>query len=120
MTVVALVSDLMLASRIEAAATTAQAAFLRIDAIDELPPPSEVSLVLVDWSERGRDWGARLQRWRASTPTSSQPRVVLFGFHTDLEGHAAAKREGTGPMLARSKLLSDLPRLIGAASTPSP
>jgi hypothetical protein len=38
--------------------------------------------------------------------------VVLFGPHTDLAAHAEARAAGLGPMLARSKLLADLPTLL--------
>ena len=50
--------DLMLASRVYAAATAADAQIERLDSIEQLPPPETLDLVLVDWSERGDSWGA--------------------------------------------------------------
>jgi hypothetical protein len=38
--------------------------------------------------------------------------VILFGPHGDLEAHAAARATGLGPMIARSKLVADLPTLV--------
>lgn len=120
MTVVALVRDLILASRIEEATVAANATFRRIDSIEDLPPPADVSLAFVDWSERQPDWGGRLREWRGQAEVSSGARLVLFGPHTDLDGHAAAKRQGTGPMMSRSKLVADLPMLVRAAVAATP
>lgn len=109
----AVVSDLMLFSRIDAAATAASATLMRVDAPSDLGPPSSIDLVLVDWSARGGGWDADLSRWCAkATP---RPRVVLFGQHTDLKAHAAARAAGLGPMWARSRLLRELPELLAPA-----
>jgi hypothetical protein len=64
--------------------------------------------VLVDWSARQPDWADALRRL-------SSPRLVLFGPHTDLEAHAAARDAGLGPMWARSKLLASLRNVMGRA-----
>jgi hypothetical protein len=61
--------------------------------------------VLVDWSARQPHWADALRRL-------SGPRLVLFGPHTDLEAHAAARDAGLGPMWARSRLLSGLASLL--------
>lgn len=105
MRVAAVVRDLMLFSRIEAAATAAGASLLRVDAPLDLGPEDTFDLILVDWSARGPDWPDALRARTAS-------RVVLFGPHTDLEAHAAARAAGLGPMWARSKLVSELPLLV--------
>jgi hypothetical protein len=105
MRVAAVVSDLMLFSRIEAAATAAGASLLRVDAPAELPADEPFDLVLVDWSTRSSDWADALRARTAS-------HVVLFGPHTDLEAHAAARAAGLGPMWARSKLVWELPSLV--------
>jgi hypothetical protein len=103
MKVAAVVSDLMLFSRIESAVRAAGAELTRVDSPSDIPPDAEV--VLVDWSARQPDWAATLRRL-------SGPRLVLFGPHTDLEAHAAARDAGLGPMWARSRLLSGLASLL--------
>jgi hypothetical protein len=102
MKVAAVISDLMLYSRIESAATAAGASLTRVDSPAQLP--ADLDLVLVDWSARQADWTDAL----GAVPG----RVILFGQHTDLEAHAAARAAGLGPMWARSKLLVDLPRVM--------
>ena len=60
-----------------------------------------------------------------ASPTTAKPaialppgehtvRVVVFGPHTDLEAHAAARAAGIGPMMARSKLVTSLAELLVA------
>lgn len=111
MRVAAVVSDLMLFSRIEAAAAVSGASLLRADAPSDLPADPPADLVLVDWSARTSDWADALVAWRASAPSA---RVILFGPHTDLEAHAAARDARLGPMWARSKLVAELPALLRA------
>jgi hypothetical protein len=96
-------SELMLASRVDAAAATAGATLVRVD--DPAVLPGGLDLVLVDWSERRPGWDALLRG-------SDGARVILFGPHTDLDAHAAARAAGLGPMWARSKLLSELATLL--------
>lgn len=107
MKVAVVVSDLILYSRIESAAHRSGAELVRSDHPAGLP--EGVDLVLVDWSARGGDWGAALRSAR-----EAGARVVLFGPHTDLEAHAAARGEHLGPMQARSKVLSALPKLMSS------
>lgn len=105
MRVAAVVADLMLFSRIDAAATAVGASLLRVDSPPELPDGEAFDLILVDWSARQPDWPDALRRRTAS-------RVILFGPHTDLEAHAAAREAGLAPMWARSKLAAELPSLV--------
>ena len=104
MRVAAVMSDLMLFSRIDAAATAAGVFLVRVDSPAQLP--AELDLILVDWSARAPDWADALHRRTANA------RVILFGRHTDLEAHAAARAAGLGPMWARSKLVSELSDLV--------
>lgn len=106
MKVAAVVSDLMLYSRIESAARVSGASLLRVDSPDQIPfdGPHRPELVLVDWSARDPSWSDPLRALR-----DAGTRVILFGPHTDLEAHAAAKSAGLGPMMARSKLVANLP-----------
>ena len=96
MRVGAVIDDLMLYSRIDAAATSAGADLVRVSSPVDLP--ADVDLVLVDWSARQPAWADALR--------ASSARVILFGRHTDLEAHADARAAGLGPMWARSKLVA--------------
>ena len=97
-----MVTDLMLYSRIEAAARVADVELVRVDTPQQVPPDAD--LVLVDWSNRRPHWTDGLR--------DLQARVILFGPHTDLEAHADARAAGLGPMWARSKLVAELPSLF--------
>ena len=99
MRVAAVMTDLMLYSRIESAAAASGASLVRVDSPFELP--DDLDLVLVDWSARQPDWTDALRDRITS-------RIILFGQHTDLDAHAAARAAGIGPMWARSKLLTGL------------
>lgn len=112
MTVALLARDLMIASRIAAAAERAGLPFTRADDPSALPSAGSVDLLLVDWGDRAPDWGALITDWCARAPESARPRVVLFGPHVDLAAHAAARATGLGPMVARSKLVADLDSLV--------
>lgn len=109
--IVALVRDLLFATRIADAAFAAGRPFLRVDDPAQLPPPESVEVIFVDWGDRRAGWGTRLAAWLASS-RDGRPRLVLFGPHADLDAHAAARGAGLGPMLARSKLLADLRTLL--------
>ena len=113
MTVALLGRDLIIASRIAAAAERATVPFARFGDPVELPAPAQVRLLLVDWGDRAAGWGEQISAWSAAAPQSARPRILLFGPHVDLEAHAAARSAGLGPMLARSKLIADLPALLG-------
>jgi hypothetical protein len=106
--VAAVVTDLMLYSRIESAARVAGVELARVDAPHDVPLDAE--LVLVDWSARSADWAEALR-------SLTGRRLILFGPHVDLDAHAAAREAGLGPMWARSRLLSTLPELLGSDAT---
>jgi hypothetical protein len=101
----------MAATRIADAAEAAGYTAGRVDEPAGLPPAAEVSIAFVDWGERQPGWAAALRRWRTSSGDGS-PRLLLFGPHTDLEGHREARSQGLGPMMARSKLFASLPSLL--------
>ena len=104
MKVAAVMSDLMLFSRIDAAAAASGASLVRVDTPAELP--DDLDLILIDWSARASDWADAL-RARAT-----RERIILFGRHTDLEAHAEARAAGLGPMWARSRLVGQLYGLV--------
>lgn len=109
MKVAAVVSDLMLYSRIESAAGVSGTSLLRVDSPTDLPAEGadRPELVLVDWSARDPSWTDPLRILR-----DAGARVILFGPHTDLDAHAAAREAQLGPMWARSKLLGTLSHLV--------
>jgi hypothetical protein len=105
MRVAAVMGDLMLFSRIDAAAMASGASLVRVDSPAQLP--HDLDLILVDWSARAPDWADAL------VTRTADARLIIFGRHTDLEAHAAARAAGLGPMWARSKLLSQLRTVLG-------
>ena len=111
--VVALVRDLISASRIESAVIAAGGEWTRIDDVAGLPPASTVDILVVDWGARQPGWDAALTAWRADG-IDVNPNVILFGPHTDLVAHADARAAGLGPMRARSAFFSSLPGLLVA------
>ena len=111
MKVVLLGRDLIIASRIFEAGARAGAEVQRVDDPANLPAPDEVRLLLVDWGDRGPDWGEQISKWRAAASTA-RPKVLLFGPHVDLSAHAAARASGLGPMRARSWLVADIASLF--------
>ena len=110
MRAVAIATDLMMVSRIAAAADAAGVDLLRVASPAELPEADDIRLVVVDWSERVPSWAAPL----ADLRERAGARVVLFGQHTDVEAHREARAARIGPMWARSKLIAELPRLFAA------
>jgi hypothetical protein len=107
-----LASDLIVVSRIEGMAAQAGAAALWARRPEDLPSPTQLDLLLVDWADRTDAWAGQLNAWRSG----ERPRIVLFGPHTDLVAHAAARAARLGPMWARSRLFRDLPTLLGQKS----
>jgi hypothetical protein len=104
------IDDLILYSRIEAAASAAGASLVRASAPADLP--TDLDLVLVDWSARGHGW--------ADVLADIGSRLILFGPHTDLVAHADARAAGLGPVWARSKLVAQLPALMSATTPDRP
>jgi hypothetical protein len=105
--------DLILASRILGQASAAGHLGQLTTDPSALPPADALDLLFVNWDDRQDSWGVALSAWRDGAAPGSAPRLVLYGPHTDLGGHAAARAAGLGPMLARSKLLAELPRIMG-------
>ena len=112
MTVAVLTRDLMIASRIIDAGSRAAVSLVQVGDPLDLPPATDTTLLLVDWSGRAPNWGEQITAWCAGAPESVRPRIILFGPHVDLEAHAAARASGLGPMWARSKLVDRLPGLF--------
>lgn len=109
--------DLITASRIESLVARAGCSLIWVGAPDQLPPAGDVDLLVVDWGERQPDWGAAIATWRDDGKQGHRPRIVLFGPHTDLASHRAARDAGLGPMRARSAFFVALPALLAAESS---
>lgn len=108
----------MTASRIESLVAGAGGSLTRVEAPQQLPPVDEVDLLVVDWGDRQAEWGAAIVAWRDALADAGRgPRVLLFGPHTDLASHAAARKAGLGPMRARSAFFASLPDLLGTRLT---
>lgn len=108
MRVVVLSRDLIIASRILGQASSAGHDAQLVGEPSAMPPSTAVDLLFVNWADRGPEWGKKLVAWQGG----GRPRIILFGPHTDLEAHAAARAAGLGPMWARSKLVRDLSSLV--------
>jgi hypothetical protein len=109
---VVLARDLIIASRILAQASAAGHDAQLVAEPSAIPAATSVDLLFVNWADRADSWADAIRAWSATAPASAAPRIVLFGPHSDLEAHAAARAAGLGPMLARSKLVADLPGLV--------
>jgi CheY-like chemotaxis protein len=119
--VLALVPDLMFASRIDGTlrqlgyrvTVVNDAAALQAAARAEAP-----ALVLVDLTARGVDPPAAIAALKTEAATRALP-VVAFGPHLDEAARAAATAAGADAVVANSKLALDLPRLAAryAAAT---
>lgn len=112
MTAVLVSRELLFATRLREIMARAGVELLRVDDPSRLPAPATTRLVLVDWAERTPAWGPELSRWLGTAAAEAQPRLILFGPHTDLQAHAAARGAGLGPMWARSRLVKALPELL--------
>ena len=112
MTVALVGRDLLFGSRIADLVARSGRPFIRVDGPEDLPDPEALAVVLVDMSDRGRDWEDRLRAWYAASADIAAPRVILFGSHKDLAAHAAARTLGHGPMWGRSRILADLPKVL--------
>ena len=88
MTVCFLRRELLFHARIAEATEPARVAIQRVDSLGQLPRAADVSLFVVDWSNR---------------PRQDHP----YGPHTDLEVHAAARDTDLGPLWARSQLAAE-------------
>lgn len=108
----ALVRDLITASKIEGLVAGSGANLARIETPDQLPPARDVDILVVDWGDRQPKWGTAIAAWRDSSTADRSPRVILFGPHTDLVAHADARSANLGPMRARSAFFGSLPDLL--------
>ena len=109
---VALVTDLMLASRItQALAASTYSVQVVSDAASLQQQAEGAALVLVDLAARNVDVLAAIRELKRPVASDSVP-VVAFGPHLDQAAHQAARDAGADAAVANSRLALDLPRLI--------
>lgn len=112
--VLALVPDLMFASRIEG---TLQQLGYRVTVVKDAAALQAAArgdgpaLVLVDLAARGVEVPAAIAALKTDVATRALP-VVAFGPHLDETAREAAVAAGADAVVANSKLALDLPRLV--------
>ncbi len=110
--VVALVSDLIFATKIK---STAEAAGVDVQVVATLEALSERldgrpdALVLIDLDGSGLDPVEAIALCRRRDPP---PRTIAFGPHVRSDLFAAAHRAGAGEVLARSAFVKRLPAIL--------
>jgi hypothetical protein len=109
---VVLADDLMVRSRIEAAAPHDLALLFpasRAEFEAQLDPPPD--LILVGLTATRLPWAELIQAVRSS-PAAREVAVLAFGPHRDLELRGQALEAGATRVLANSALMVALPRLL--------
>ncbi|HEY8470908.1 MAG TPA: hypothetical protein VIL18_14750 [Longimicrobiales bacterium] len=117
--VLALVADLIFASRIRGAAAAQGVPVQVVRSADELLARARATpprLVLVDLEARAADPAGTIARLRA-TPEGAGVPIVAFGSHVNRDAIEAARAAGATRVLARSAFVRELPGLL--ANPPS-
>ncbi len=124
--VAALVQDLFFSSKIgETLRHLGYPAFVtgRVDDFEDQVRREPPGLALVDLGLRGVDWVGAIQRLRATQELADLP-IIAFGPHRDLDLRERALEAGCTEVVANSKFVTDLPRLVerytGARPEPEP
>lgn len=113
--VVALVTDLIFASKIQA---TARAVGVVVDVVRDLPSlraavdRSSPALALIDLNGTAIDPCAAIAELKAQP---RPPRVVAYVSHVDADRAAAGRRAGADEILARSAFSTRLPELLAGS-----
>lgn len=113
-TVVALVADLLFASRIRGAAAAAGVEAIVVRTAEELIRESRARRprwILVDLDARVADAVGAIAAVRAEANRSGS-RILAFGAHVDREALRSALAAGADRVLARSAFVRDLPGLL--------
>ena len=110
--VVALVADLMFASRIRGPAPGSKTVHSPAALLDLLGP--DTRLVLIDLHTRGA-----LEAIPAARKAAPDATIVAFGSHVETDALTAAREAGADRVMARSAFVRELPGLVQAAGRPS-
>ncbi len=113
--VVAVVTDLFFQSRILAAAKPAQRRVHFVASEGALAEVQSFSMALVDLDARADVLGM-IRALKARTSGA----VVAFGPHVDTAKRKAARAAGADRVLARSKFVTELPRLMAQEERATP
>lgn len=116
---VALCDDLILFSRIAAAALDAGLSVRQARTATDLLTLARTRApggVILDLHNPGLDLPALLAELRAACPT--MPRVVAYGSHVEAETLRAARKAGCDRVLPRSQFVEELPNEIGEWLSP--
>jgi CheY-like chemotaxis protein len=113
---VALVADMMFASRVRGTATAVGVEAVTVTRAEKLVEETRrlrPRVVLIDIDARGVDVPALIARLKSDPETASVP-VIAFGSHVNADALRAAREAGADRVLARSAFVRDLPTLLGA------
>jgi CheY-like chemotaxis protein len=111
--VLAVISDLMFRSKIDAAAREAGIPLRVAKSVEQLERHLgnvTPAVVLMDLEMEGLDAGVMLGRLRA-TPAAANVPVIGFAGHTNIEVIRAARADGV-QVMARSAFVAELPALM--------
>jgi CheY-like chemotaxis protein len=119
-TVIALVEDLLFASRIREAARGAGVELRTVRRADDTVAAlhAGATLLLVDADSDRLPWAEAIAAARREPGLAAVP-IVAFLSHVHAERADAARAAGASQALARSAFVKELPRLLAAAATPS-
>lgn len=115
---VALVADMMFASRVRGTATAVGVEAVTVTRAEKLVEETRrlrPRVVLIDIDARGVDVPGLIARLKSDPETASVP-VIAFGSHVNADALRAAREAGADRVLARSAFVRDLPVLLGAES----
>ncbi|MGA2411600.1 MAG: hypothetical protein ABSG46_14590 [Candidatus Binataceae bacterium] len=115
-TILALVRDLLLRSRIEAAAEAAgiEVAFAATFDRVRAHSPSPITLVFADLSDASFPAETTARELSAAFPNA---RLIGFASHIDLKPLAAARNAGFAMTLSRSEFVARLPEFLRSSPT---
>ncbi|MDQ7030692.1 MAG: response regulator [Ardenticatenia bacterium] len=110
-TIVALVADLFFSVRIETALSKRGYEVVVVDTVEGLfrVPQDRPALVIVDIGDMGLDWEKAIRAVRRTWP--SVP-VLAFGSHVDVDARNRALAAGATRVVARSRFVQALPKLV--------
>lgn len=73
--------------------------------------PQVPAMMIFDLGDQAIPWKSWIQQLKASSASKEIP-VICFGPHVDGKSFKLAREAGADTVLARSKFMSDLPKLI--------
>ena len=111
---VALVADMIFASRVRGAAQSAGVTAVTVSSAARLVESARQlrpRVLLIDLETRGVDAAALVAQLKGAAETAAIP-IVAFGSHLNVDALHAAREAGADRVLARSAFVRDLPELL--------